>query len=77
MLYQSHVQEEAAALPPVAPLLTVAGLECYLPLHYNGTQLNGCVNIHGSMQPSCWVKNQGWQVRRVPLNCSKRYPGPL
>ena len=56
------------ALPPVVPLTTVSGRECLLPLHYNGVALNACVNIHGSKQPVCWVKNEGWQVnyRRIP-----------
>ena len=62
-----HAQEEALALPPVVPLLTVAGQECFLPLHYDGVQLNACVNIHGSRQPSCWVENQGWQVQDICL----------
>ena len=56
------MQEEALALPPVVPLITVSGRECLLPLHYNGVALNACVNIHGSKQPVCWVKNEGWQV---------------
>ena len=60
-----RVQEEALALPPAVPLLTVAGQECFLPLHYNGMQLNGCVNIHGSREPSCWVNDQGWQVSSI------------
>lgn len=56
------VQEEALALPPVQPLMSVGGLQCFLPLHYNGVQLNACVTIQGTKQPVCWVINHGWQV---------------
>ncbi len=65
------MQEEALALPPVVPLITVSGRECLLPLHYNGVALNACVNIHGSKQPVCWVKNEGWQVHYHTIFCCK------
>ena len=56
-------QVGALGLPPSAPLVTTLGQPCFLPLNFNGTQLNGCVNIHSSRQPVCWVQNTGWQVR--------------
>ena len=42
--------------------MTTLGQDCMLPLHYNGTQINACVNIHGGLEPVCYVENQGWQV---------------
>lgn len=56
-------QVGSLGLPPSAPLVTTSGQPCFLPLNFNGTQLNGCVNIHSSRQPVCWVQNVGWQVR--------------
>ena len=42
--------------------MTTLGQDCLLPLHYNGTQINACVTIHGGLEPVCYVDNQGWQV---------------
>ena len=42
--------------------MTTSGQDCLLPLHFNGTQINACITIHDSLQPVCYVDNQGWQV---------------
>ena len=42
--------------------MTALGQDCSLPLHYNGTQINACVTIHGGLEPVCYVDNQDWQV---------------
>lgn len=42
--------------------MTTLGQDCSLPQHYNGTQINACVTIHGGLEPVCYVDNQGWQV---------------
>ena len=42
--------------------MTTLSQDCLRPLHYNGTQINACVTIHGGLEPVCYVDNQGWQV---------------
>ncbi|CAK0785312.1 hypothetical protein CVIRNUC_008519 [Coccomyxa viridis] len=58
--------EEALALPPAQALMTTLSQDCLRPLHYNGTQINACVTIHGGLEPVCYVDNQGWQVCAAP-----------
>ncbi len=62
---QAPVQAPALGFPPVASLMTITGKACYVPLKYNGTVINSCVEIHGQDVPVCWVRNIGWEVRAL------------
>jgi hypothetical protein len=60
------MQAPGLGLPATQGLLSTSSAACYLPLAYNGSQINTCVTINGNAtRPVCWVKNQGWQVGPV------------